>query len=248
MEELFLRFGLDKKETTALLELVRLGASPVSKWAKHSSINRSSMYVVLGRLRKAGLVTTFTHNNVEHAQAIPFVELTALLNDKEDYIANTKTLLEKKLPELIKMTKTHDITPIVRSYEGRQRVETMYEEVLKESSFLAIFHPERVKTVMPKYFHKIPQSLKARGGSARELLIRCKEAYEYKNIYNTERHKIKLLEPKIIFSSDTIITKQKIFLVGYSADNVVGTEIWNDELAQTQATFFDLIWSSTHQI
>ncbi len=244
MEELFRRFGLDNKEIKAFLELIRLGATPVSKWAKHSDINRSSMYVVLERLIKVGLVTTFIHNGVEHVQSVPLTELTALLNDKEDFIANTKTLLEKKLPELQKLEKNHCITPKVRFFEGKQRVEMMYEEVLKEQSFRAFFHPQRVKTIMPEYFHKIPQTLRQHGGSAKELLIRCPEANEYLKLYLSEKHQIKLLGPKVDFSSDTIITNQKIFLVGYSTHDVVGTEIWNEELAQTQAVLFDLIWST----
>ena len=246
MHELFSRFGLDSKESSAFLELIRLGETPVSKWAKHAQINRSSMYVILERLTKTGLVTTFTHNGIRHARSLPLAELTAILNDKEDFIANTKALLEKNLPELQKLYKTHGITPKVRFYEGKQSVGVMYEEVLKEQSFRAFFHPQRVKTMMPKYFHKIPQILREIGGSAKELLIRCKEADEYINLYRSPKHKIKLLAPKVTFSSDTIITKQKIFLVGYSAQESVGTEIWNEELAQTQAVLFDLIWSTVH--
>lgn len=244
MHELFERFGLNHKETTAFLELLRLGTTPVSQWAKHAGINRSSMYVVLERLVKAGLATTFSHQNIQHVQAVPLPELTALLNDKEDFITETRNLLEKNLPELQKLIKTHTITPKVCFYEGKQRVEIMYEEVLKEPSFRAFFHPQRVKTMMPKYFHKIPQTLKARGGSAQELLVRCQEAEEYQNLYQSAKHQIILLPKQITFSSDTIITKEKIFLIGYGQEDVVGTEIWNEELAQTQTTLFDLLWTS----
>ena len=97
---------------------------------------------------------------------------------------------------------------------------------------------------MLEYFHKIPQALKANGGSAKELLISCKEAEEYIDLYQSAKHQIALLPHTITFSSDTIITKQKIYLIGYSASDVVGTEIWNEELAQTQSILFDFIWSS----
>ncbi|MBI4129761.1 hypothetical protein HY468_00425 [Candidatus Roizmanbacteria bacterium] len=243
MDDLFSRFGLNTKETAAFLELVRLGASPVSIWAKHAGINRSSMYVLLERLEKDGLVTTFTHKGIQNVEAIPMVELTALLNDQEESLLNTQSLLKKRLPELQALEKTHAITPKVRFYEGSRRVETMYEEVLKEPSFKAFFHPERVKTSMPEYFHKIPQTLKARGGRAQELLIRCKEADEYRQTYQSDKHQIALLPKNVTFSSDTIITKQKIYLIGYGEQDVVGTEIWNEELAQTQSVIFDLVWS-----
>jgi len=120
----------------------------------------------------------------------------------------------------------------------------MYEEVIKEKSFKAFFHPERVKASMPKYFHKIPQALKSKGGKAMELLIRCKEAEEYISLYQSDNHQIALLPRAITFSSDTIITKEKIYLVGYSSSDVIATEIWNEELAQTQSILFDIIWSS----
>lgn len=244
MQDLFKRFGLNPKETVAFLELLRLGTTPVSQWAKHAGINRSSMYVVLERLVKTGLANTFTHQGVQHVQAVPLAELTALLNDKEDFVAQTRFLLEKNLPELQKLAKTHTITPKVRFYEGKQRVEMMYEEVLKELSFKSFFHPGRIKTIMPEYFHKIPQALKAHSGSAQELLVRCQEAEEYLNLYQSDKHEIVLLPKSITFSSDTIITKEKIFLIGYGPEDVVGTEIWNKELAQAQSTLFDLIWAS----
>ena len=244
MKDLLIRFGLNEKESTAFLELVRLGASPVSIWAKHTGINRSSMYVLLERLKKEGLVNTFTHKGIQYVQAIRVEELSALLYDKEAMIAKTRELFQKYLPELQKLEKTHGITPKVRFYEGKSRVEAMYEDVLKEKFFKAFFHPERVKRVMPEYFHKIPQTLRANRGTAKELLIECKEAQEYKKLYQSDKHEIAILPKGIVFSSDTIITKQKIFLVGYSEDDVVATEIWNEELAQTQLVLFDLVWLS----
>jgi sugar-specific transcriptional regulator TrmB len=244
MDKLFIELGLKEKESKIFFELVSLGASPISVWAKHCGIKRSSMYVILERFLTHGLVTTFTHKGVLHVQAIPMAEIPAILYDKETSVKNTRDLFIKNLIDLQKLEKTHDIKPKVRFFEGKSRVETMYEEVIKEKSFKAFFHPERVKASMSEYFHKIPQALKSDGGKAKELLIRCKEAEEYISLYQSEKHQIALLPRTITFSSDTIITKQKIYLVGYSTSDVVGTEIWNQELAETQSILFDLIWSS----
>lgn len=244
MDQLFTKLGLTEKESKIFFELVTLGASPISIWAKICGINRSSMYVILERLLVQGLVTTFIHKGILHVQAVPMAEIPALLYDKETSVKNTRDLFISNLPGLQKLEKTHNIKPKVRFFEGKNKVETMYEEVIKEKSFKAFFHPERVKANMPEYFHKIPQALKANGGKAKELLIRCKEADEYIDLYQSEKHQISLLPRKITFSSDTIITKQKIYLIGYSASDVVGTEIWNEELAETQSILFDMIWSS----
>ncbi len=242
MNDIFFQFGLDEKETGAFLELVKLGASPVSVWAKHAGINRSSMYVLLDRLVKTGLVTTFIHKNVQHAQPISVSKIYTLLEQKQKEIEGVKTILSTQLPELSALEKTSSITPSVQFFEGKHRVEAMYEEVVNEKSFQAFFHPGRVKAIMPEYFHKIPLAIRKNGGSAKELLIHCKEAGEYKKLYDSAKHEISILPKGIMFSSDTIITKQKIYLVGYGKDTVVATEIWNSELAQTQSILFDLIW------
>jgi hypothetical protein len=247
MDNLFIQLGLTQKESAVFLELVRLGACPVSVWAKHSNINRTSMYVILERLLAEKLITTFIHKGILHVQAVPMVEIPALLFDKETSLKNTRDLIIKNLPELQKLEKTHGILPKVRFYEGINRVETMYEEVIKEKSFKAFFHPGKVKTIMPEYFHKIPQVIKKNNGSAKELLINCKEAKEYLHLYQSAKHEIAILPNTITFSSDTIITKQKIYLVGYSLTDVVATEIWNEELAQTQTVLFDLIWSTVNK-
>lgn len=242
MQDIFSQFHLDEKETNAFLELVKLGASPVSVWAKHAGINRSSMYVILDRLMSAGLVTIFTHRGIMHAQPVAVSKLPSLLEEKQKEIEDAKTILSAGLPELLALEKTNAIMPTIKFFEGKHRVEAMYEEVLQERSFKAFFHPGRVKASMPEYFHKIPEAIKANGGRAKELLVRCKEAEEYKKLYASPRHTISILPEGVTFSSDTIITKQKIYLVGYGRDAVVATEIWNEELARTQSILFDQLW------
>lgn len=239
---IFTQFNLDEKEIGAFLELVKIGASPVSKWARHAKVNRTSMYVMLERLLKTGLVSTFIHNNVQYVQPIAVSKITTLLDQRQRAIETTKSIFNNELPELLALEKINAVLPKVQFYEGRLRVEAMYEEVIKEKSFCAFFHPQRVKTMMPGYYHKIPLAIRNNGGTAKELLVNCKDAIDYKKLYASDRHKIAVLPKGIIFSSDTIITRDKIFLVGYGKDTVVGTEIWNTELAQTQSTLFGLLW------
>lgn len=247
MENLLIKFGLTLKESAAFLELIKLGASPVSMWAKHTGIVRSSMYVMLERFKSEGIVTTFIHKDVLYVQAIPVADLPAILYDKKTSIENTRDLFIKSLPEMQKLEKSYGITPKIKFYEGKNRVEAMYEVVIKEKFFKAFFHPGSLKAIMPEYFHKIPQSLRINGGTAKELLIECKEAEEYKKLYQSDKHKIAMLPHGITFSSDTIITKEKVYLVGYSKTDVAATEIWNEELAQTQSTLFDLIWRTNNK-
>jgi len=244
IEPIFKQFNLNKKETEAFLELIKIGASPVSKWAQHTKIKRSSMYVIMEKLLKTGLVSTFAYGNIQHVQPIAVSKITTLLDQRQREIETTKSILNTELPELLALEKASSIIPKVKFYEGLLRVEAMYDEVLREKFFCAFFHPERVKTMMPNYYHKIAITLRNNGGRAKELLVNYQDAEEYKRLYKSARHEIAILPKGVTFSSDTIITKDKIFLVGYSKDTIVGTEIWNNELAQTQLTLFELLWNT----
>jgi len=219
IESIFKQFNLNEKEIEAFLELIKIGASPVSKWAHHAKIKRTSMYVILA-----------------------VSKIITLLDQRQREIEASKSILGTQLPELLALEKVTSITPKVKFYEGSLKVEAMYDEVLKEKSFCAFFHPERVKSMMPNYYHKIALTLKSNGGTAKEILVNCQDAQDYKRLYLSDKHEIAILPKGVTFSSDTIITKDKIFLVGYSKDTIVGTEIWNSELAQTQLTLFELLW------
>lgn len=241
---LFEKIGLSAKESHAFLELVKLGSSSVSRWAKHSKINRSSMYVLLVRLESQGLITSFLHQGVKHIKAVPMSEIPALLFDKQQSIEQTRELFTKNLPILQQLEKNNGLVPKIIFYEGKKRVESMYENVVKEKSFKSFFNPSKIKKSMPDYFHKIPQYLRENKGKAKELLINSPEAEEYFELYNSDKHQIRILPDNVFFSSDTIITDEKIFLVGYSENDIVGTEIWNRELALTQSVIFDIVWNS----
>lgn len=244
IESIFKQFNLNEKEIEAFLELVKIGPSPISNWAKHTKIKRTSMYVILERLLKTGLVSTFIHGNIQHVQPIAVSKITTLLDQKQREIDAAKSILGSQLSELLALEKVTSITPKVKFYEGSLKVEDMYEDVLKEKFFCAFFHPERVKSMMPNYYHKIALTLRNNGGRAKEMLVNCQDAEEYKSLYKSKKHEIAILPKGVMFSSDTIITKDKIFLVGYSKDTIVGTEIWNNELAQTQLTLFELLWKT----
>ena len=244
MYSFFKDLGLNQKEIDSFLTLIKRGACTVSDWAKYANIKRPTMYVLLQRLQNIGLITTFEKKGVMYVEAIPVDSLSSIFKQRHDQLAQGEALLKQYSPELEKMEKTSAIKPGVKFYEGKNRVEQAYEEVLKEKSFKAFFNPERVKQFMPEYFYKIPDTIKKTKRQVQELLIDCTEGKEYQKLYQSSLHHIKLLKKTTAFSSDTIITSEKIYLIGYGETDIVATEIWNKELAETQSTLFDMIWSS----
>jgi sugar-specific transcriptional regulator TrmB len=214
----------------------------VSVIAKYVGVPRSSMYVILERLEKLQLTEHFDRNGITYFKSISPASLTELLQNQEEKIEHTILLLQKKLPQLEALENKLSITPRVRFFEGKPGASKMYEEVLKEKEFRAVFNPKLVKREMPKYFYKIAEALKEKSGRAKEFVLDSPEGREYQKRFHSPEHQIKILPASMDFPSDTIICKNKIYMIAYGEGQISATEIINPSLAQTQRTLFEELW------
>lgn len=224
------------------LKLLELGAEPVSVIAKHMSLPRSSMYVVLERLKKLQLIEEFERNGITYVKCISVREIADILKMRERRIEQTFTLLRESLPQLEILENKLSITPIVRFYEGKHAVMKMYEEVIRENSFLAFFNPAVVHTIMPEYYYKLGEMIKKNKGFAKELLVPGREALAYKKRFDSQNHQIKFLPKDALFYADMLICKDTIYLISYGEKEVSGTGVRNPALAEAQRVIFEELW------
>lgn len=244
MEQLFRRLGLTAKETQTYLKLIQLGAQPVSVVAKHLGIPRASMYFLLEKLRRRHLVEKFERVGVTYFKAIAPKDIASVLHAEERKLQQTLALLKDELPALEKLENTLSITPKVKFSEGKEAVMAMYESILSEREFCASFNPALVKRRMPEYHYRIPEALRENNGRARELLVDCPEAREYKERFHSARHQITILPKDMIFLSDSILCAEKICMITYGEDQIAAIEIFSPTLARTQRAMFDRVWAS----
>lgn len=242
MKQLFKSLGTTAKEMDTFLRLLELGAQPVSVIAKNIGIPRSTMYIVLENLKELGLVDEFERFGVKYFKCIPVHSIRDVIQTKKRNLEQTENMLEERLIKLEKLESKLSITPKIRFYEGKEDAMKVYEQVLREKTFLAFFNPSLVKKLMPEYHFKIPEMLKKHRGKAKELLVSCSEALEYKKKYATEKHQIKILPPSIVFPSDTIICTDKMYMIAYGEKKISATEIISPSLVQSQRAMFELIW------
>ena len=245
MKSIFQSLGADEKETQVFLRMLELGAQPISVMAKFAGVPRSSMYVILERLKGLNLIQEFKRNGIKYVRCIPVDELGDLLKMKERSIQQSLKVLQEKSEELKKTENRLSLTPKVTFYEGKKEVMKLYEQVLKEKRFYAVFNPQKVKIMMPEYHDKIPETIKAGRLHAKEFVVYGPEAKAYKNRYNSRSHQIKILPKERQFEADTIITAEKIYMIAYGKNEVSGVEIINQSLAEAQQTIFEALWDKS---
>ncbi|MCK9186518.1 hypothetical protein M0P48_03705 [Candidatus Gracilibacteria bacterium] len=242
MKNLLKAFGADDKESEIFLKLLELGAQPVSVIAKHSGIPRPSAYVVLERLKKLGLIEEFPRHGIKYVKCIAVDEIEDLIKLKEKKLNQLSQILSETKPKLLALENKLSSTPLVKFYQGKLEIMKMYEEILKTGDFCALFNPKLVKKMMPEYHFKIGEIIKEKKWHVKELLVHCNEAFEYKKLFNSRLHEIKILPKKMLFKSDTIIKNGIIYMISYGEEDLTGTEILNDSLAATQKVIFDNLW------
>ncbi len=242
MDMLFKSIGLDGKEAKAWTKILELGAQPVSVIAKHVGVPRSSMYVIINRLRNFGLVEEFEQSGMRYVKSIPVKELPDIFLVKERQIKQSLDILKENLPKLERIENKLSITPVVRFFEGKQAVMKMYEEVLKEKSFCAYFNPAVVSKIMPIYYEGVAKKVGEKGRNVKELLVNSPCGEDYKKRFESEKHQIKILPRGAGFFSDTIIGKERIYMISYGESQVSATEIRNPTLAQSNRVIFEELW------
>lgn len=244
MDALFVRLGLNAKETDTFLKLLSLGAQPVSVVARHASVPRSTMYFIIEKLKAKHLVEEFERKGIKYVKCIPVRDIADVLRAEERNLSQTLQILEAKLPELESLENTLSVTPKVKLSEGKEAVMKLYASLSREREFLTFFNQDILKTVIPEYVTLIPDILKQHGGRAREMVVDGKEARAYQAKYSSEKHPVRLLPKEMAFTSDCIICKDKLCLITYGENQVSAIEIFSPTIVETHRALFERVWES----
>lgn len=247
MKNILACLEVGEKEMSVFLKMLELGAQPVSVIAKQAGQPRSTMYLILERLKKAGLVEEFERAGIMYVRCIPVIDIPGIVKMKEAQVHEGLVEIQKALPKLEALENRLSITPKVRFFEGVDGVMKAYREMLNEKFekgdvLYAYFNPAFVKKMMPKYHFKIPETFKEKGIKAQELLADSADAREYKKMFLRKGHEIKILPKNVKLTADTILWNNKIYMVSYGEKEMVATEIWNTSLYNSQKAFFELMW------
>lgn len=244
MKDFVKSLGANEKEARSFLVLLELGAQPISVIAKQMGVPRSSMYLIVEKLKELSLVEELERDGIKYVQCIPVKNLEDVLMARERDIQQKMSVLREKLPEFNELEKRLSITPKVKYFEGKKNVMNMYENIMKEEDFYAFFNPSLVKSMMPEYHYLLPKTIKKHGREVREILVDSPEAREYKKEFESKKHQIRILPKTSTFQTDTIICMSKIYMVAYGTNEVSAVEIHNPTLAQSQRVIFELVWEN----
>src|SRR3989344_8865095 len=108
MEEINIleEFGLTEKEAKLYLALLELGQSTSSDLIKKLDYYSKTVYELLEKLMKKGLVSYVIKSNIKYFEAVNPEKFLDMLKEEEDNIKEKENKLKEILPKLKKLKET----------------------------------------------------------------------------------------------------------------------------------------------
>lgn len=236
------KLGLSDKEAKVYVAALEIGAATADQLAKQAKLNRSTTYVQLQELMQFGLMSTYKKGKKTFFAPESPHNLTHIIERRHRELDEQERLLESFVPELLTRFKTAGVRPVVRSFEGKQGLITMRNEVLKASNkdihiLIAYGHignllsaAELADFTEKRIHNKIFSHV---------LYTKDGKDLEVDDLQELRR----VAADKFPFESDIYIFDNKVALTSFNGE-VMGVIIESTSIANTMRSMFALMWQS----
>jgi len=243
IKEELLAIGLDKKDTDVYLAILALGKGTVSDISRKSGIKRTSVYQHLNVFLEKNLASkTIIKKRVYYRAENP-KKLVSLLEREKQNIENKKERIEKIIPELNILYASSFNKPNIVYYEGKEGIRNAYEQMTDTwQNVYSIFSPQSFFSLFTfKENHDILMSLEKREVKLYNLVEKSDKARERLKIKEYNHFvKSKLLPDNLKFSTDALVTENRIALISFSSLTAIIIE--DKAIADMQRNFIKFIW------
>ncbi|MCB0324380.1 MAG: hypothetical protein KDD69_12440 [Bdellovibrionales bacterium] len=231
--------GLNEKQAALYLAALQLGGGSVQQLARHASIKRTSAYHVLNSLEEQGLMSKELRGIKECYVAKDPELLEELLRRRRDEFLRT-------LPYLQSLQHFQQSDSIIRVFEGLERVEEAYWEMLDSirsgEDYLVLGNLERWTPLISDAF---AQTFVRRRGRlpirVRMLLCTGPVAIERKGKKRQPNEETRLLPPSATLTTNLVILPRRLFVHQYESP-YTALVIENDHIIRMHREMFEIMW------
>lgn len=240
--------GLGDKEARVLIALIERGSTPVANLARETKLNRTTTYGILKGLARDGLVTSAEHRGVLRYQSIAPELLPSYIERKGKELLDTKTEVEKLVPQIKLLRSKAHILPKVQFFEGKEGIEQAYVDKLENNTEKAVYE----FTGMDTTYEKLGDSFasyyvkKRTGLKIKSEYIAPDTAFARKEAENDEKYyrEVTFIPSQYKMDTEISIYGNKVSMTSFSSENPVTILIEDANLARTMKNIFDYVKSS----
>ena len=236
LQKILLELGFNETEAQIYLSVVKYGKSTVTDIAKNSGLKRPTIYQYIDDLTGKDLLRkTFLGKRLYYFPEDP----KRLIK----YAENIKERVSSVFPELQAMFTKSASKPVVRFYEGKESVRSVYREMTNTSKTLwSVFSAERYfQTFSEKDGEEFLDNVNKNGGQIKDLVLNSPQGLKYvKENWAKGIATSKILPKDFQFIVDMQITGNKVAMISF--DNMIAVIIESQEIADLQMQFINFVW------
>ncbi|OGF19898.1 hypothetical protein A3G56_03340 [Candidatus Falkowbacteria bacterium RIFCSPLOWO2_12_FULL_45_10] len=233
------QFGLSDKEAKVYLAALQLGRASVQNIAQKADIHRVSVYDILEKLARQGLISQTIQGKKRLFVATKPEKIQADLENKRE-------VFSKLLPELKALENVSRQKPKVTYFEGREEFWQAYfdrirhESELKEN--LVYGSSEKILGAYPEEYKKFTKERMVKGIKVKLIVEQSSFGREEKRKGEEELREVKFLPTDMKLKTGTIVYGDRVMIVSWGSLSVVIIE--DADYAANQKTVFNLLWGS----
>jgi len=227
------KIGLEEKEASLYLELLRLGNTTASKLASALNIDRATTYRYLDSLISKGFCSYAIKNNVKQYQPTNPEKILSDLKEKEQEY-------EELIPELKALAKQPVEETIAEIYKGKEGIKTILKEIIrKKQDHLVLGDEGHFLKIMPEYFKQfLAQCEKSR---IKEKILCNKKAKKKMQSYDYKHSETKALPHEYALPTTTAIFGDSVLIFNWNEPYTV-VRITSKTMAESYKVYFELLW------
>jgi len=237
------KIGLKNKEIAIYLALLSFGKATVSDLARKININRTTIYSPLSVLIKKGFVYKILSKKTIYYSPENPTKIISILEAEKRKISSQQKNIEKIIPELKNIYKSSFKKPQISTYEGKNGILEAYKKMTDSwQDIYSIFSPRSFFNLFtPEQNNELLMKLKERNIKLYNLTKRSSKTEEILKIkkYNSFV-KRKILPNNLKFSTDLLVTKDKLALISFNS--LIAVIIEDKAIADMQNKFLKFIW------
>lgn len=248
MLKILKQIGLKEKEIKVYLIVLEKGSLSAQTIAGETGIKRTTVYLVLEKLKKIGLIGEVIDKNKKAFFAEKPEKLLKIIQAKKKEMEKEEERVKELLPQLEKILKNKHVSPLeeIRRYQGKEGIWNIIENYLKSRQDLYIFFPGKtyehlgLSRILSDVTKKRRQIGKNKAYIITDYHAQNKKFFREEDM---DFREIRFLPEISRFDSGILIYDRKIALVSLQ-EPYSSVLIKNEEIYLLVKFMFDIIWQS----
>ncbi len=246
------QIGFSENEARVYLELLKLGAQPVSVLAKKVGLNRTTTYSILRTLEEKGIVSSYMSRNIKFFCANDPNSLVGYVDRKCQVFDYYRSQILTSIPKFRCLSEGYDFKqPVVTYFEGVEGAKSaIYDALTARGTFRAYlslgkWFEHNLKSFLIDYKNFRITNTKV---PLRAIVPDTKEVRAFFNDnYNKDDGLTQVLYIPAelsgnLFENEMRIYNNKVSMVHMEKGNEYGVVIASREISEMHKMIFDMAW------